>query len=68
LLDHKSHRLSFSSSSSLSLSFQTGKIGHDFCQAIKKLPEVQLVAVGSRKKETAEEFAKEFRSANERIL
>lgn len=38
----------------------TGCIAHRFAEAIKNVPEAQLVAVASRKKETADKFADEF--------
>lgn len=38
----------------------TGTIAHRFAQAIKNVPEAELVAVASRKQETAEAFGNEF--------
>jgi len=38
----------------------TGKIAHDFTQALLYLPDVEVVAVGSRNKQSAESFAKQF--------
>jgi len=38
----------------------TGCIAHRFAEAIKNVPEAQLVAVASRKQETADKFADEF--------
>ena len=38
----------------------TGTIAHRFAQAIKNVPEAELVAVASRTKENAEKFADEF--------
>lgn len=38
----------------------TGKIAHDFCEAIKLLPDVAIHAVGSREMDTAKEFADKF--------
>ena len=38
----------------------TGCIAHRFAEAIRNVPEAQLVAVASRKQETADRFADEF--------
>lgn len=38
----------------------TGNIGHRFAEAIKNVEEAELVAVASRKQETADAFADEF--------
>ena len=38
----------------------TGEIAHRFAQAIKNVPEAELVAVASRRKETADVFGDEF--------
>ncbi len=38
----------------------TGCIAHRFAEAIKNVPEAELVAVASRKQETADKFADEF--------
>jgi predicted dehydrogenase len=45
----------------------TGGIAHKFAQALAVLPDAQLVAVSSRKKETAEKFASEFNIKNTHV-
>lgn len=45
----------------------TGGIAHQFAKALAVLPDAQLVAVSSRKKETADKFAEEFNIPNRHI-
>lgn len=38
----------------------TGRIAHTFCDTLKKLPQAEIYAVGSRKEETAACFGREY--------